>query len=322
MRRRITALAGALALVTGCSAPTASPNAAPPAPSTTEVPRLGDPRLYAAPTASRPVSPPGTPSDDGTAPGETDLTRLLKTPHAVWVTEGPGAATTVATTTRAAAETGTTAQLVVYAIPGRDCGLYSSGGLTPSDYGPWIGGLAEAVHGEPIIVLEPDALAQIGECDGQGDRTALLADAGQRLSDTGAHVYVDAGNSAWLTATEAAARLLALGDIGIRGFAVNVSNYRTTTESVAWAEDVSELTGGLHYVVDTSRNGNGPTEEWCNARGRALGEPPRLVEDDTALDALLWIKVPGESDGTCNGGPPAGTWWPEIAAELAAADRW
>lgn len=37
----------------------------------------------------------------------------------------------------------------------------------------------------------------------------------------------------------------------------------------------------------------------------ATGEP--------ALDAYLWIKRPGESDGECRGGPAAGQWWPEYA---------
>ena len=49
------------------------------------------------------------------------------------------------------------------------------------------------------------------------------------------------------------------------------------------------------------------------------------------VDAYLWIKVPGESDGQCVRGtagptdpvrgivdPPAGAWFPEMAAELIA----
>ena len=34
-------------------------------------------------------------------------------------------------------------------------------------------------------------------------------------------------------------------------------------------------------------------------------------------DALYWIKAPGESDGSCNGGPTAGVWWPQYALGLA-----
>jgi endoglucanase len=31
----------------------------------------------------------------------------------------------------------------------------------------------------------------------------------------------------------------------------------------------------------------------------------------------LWVKRPGESDGSCNGGPAAGQWWRDKALELA-----
>ncbi len=34
-------------------------------------------------------------------------------------------------------------------------------------------------------------------------------------------------------------------------------------------------------------------------------------------DANLWVKRVGESDGSCNGGPSAGQWWPEYAIALA-----
>jgi endoglucanase len=35
------------------------------------------------------------------------------------------------------------------------------------------------------------------------------------------------------------------------------------------------------------------------------------------VDAYLWLKKPGESDGTCNGGPKAGEFWLDRALELA-----
>jgi len=79
---------------------------------------------------------------------------------------------------------------------------------------------------------------------------------------------------------------------------------------------VSALTGGAHYVIDTSRNGTGWHGTWCNAPGAGLGTTPRVATDGTALDALLWVKTPGASDGTCNGGPEAGTWYPDYARAL------
>ena len=48
-----------------------------------------------------------------------------------------------------------------------------------------------------------------------------------------------------------------------------------------------------------------------------------LVAPEIALaDALLWVKAPGESDGSCNGGPSAGTWWTEYALGLAERATW
>ena len=35
------------------------------------------------------------------------------------------------------------------------------------------------------------------------------------------------------------------------------------------------------------------------------------------VDAYLWVKEPGTSDGTCRGGPAAGQWRPQYALELA-----
>ena len=79
--------------------------------------------------------------------------------------------------------------------------------------------------------------------------------------------------------------------------------------------------GGAPFVIDTSRNGAGPApgDDWCNPPGRALGPAPTGQTGDPAVDALLWIKRPGESDGSCNGAPPAGAWWPEGALALARA---
>lgn len=53
--------------------------------------------------------------------------------------------------------------------------------------------------------------------------------------------------------------------------------------------------------------------------GRALGTPPTVRTGDPSVTAYLWIKHPGESDGTCKGGPAAGAWWPSYALSLARA---
>jgi endoglucanase len=84
-----------------------------------------------------------------------------------------------------------------------------------------------------------------------------------------------------------------------------------------YGDELSAATGGKHFVIDTSRNGQGSNGEWCNALGRSVGELPRMIHS-SKLDAYLWIKYPGESDGTCNGGPSAGQWWADYALNLIA----
>lgn len=248
------------------------------------------------------------------------LARIALTPQATWVGDWTDAASTAARVhdvTSAALAAGQTTTLVVYAIPGRDCGLHSAGGVATSEYARWVDQVAGGVVGSPVVVLEPDALAQLGDCDGQGDRVGYLRYAAHALTAAGGRVYLDVGHSGWLSPETAAERLQQVGFDDAVGFALNTSNYQTTADSRAYGEQVSALVGGKGFVVDTSRNGNGSNGEWCNPRGRALGEAPVLVDDGTHLDALLWVKAPGESDGTCNGGPAAGAWWQDVALELA-----
>ncbi len=84
------------------------------------------------------------------------------------------------------------------------------------------------------------------------------------------------------------------------GFALNVSNFDWTTNNVNYGTEISRLVGGKHFVIDTSRNGNGPGDRWCNPEGRALGTPSRGFASGL-VDAYLWIKPPGDSDGACFG---------------------
>jgi endoglucanase len=254
-----------------------------------------------------------------TGPERDAALRIAAVPQALWLVD-PDPATAgsqVRDYTARADAAGRTGVVVVYGVPGRDCGSHSAGGVAEQAYRDWVAAVADGLVGEPWVVLEPDALAQLGDCDGQGDRVGMLRDAARALDDAGARVYLDAGHAAWLPADEVAGRVRAVGLEHLAGFALNVSNYRTTSESRAYGDAVSALLEGLPYVVDTSRNGAGPGDGWCNPPGRLLGEEPRL--GDGALAALLWVKHPGESDGTCGGGPPAGQWWPQAARDLVGA---
>ena len=222
-------------------------------------------------------------------------------------------------------EAGALATYVVYNIPNRDCGQYSKGGVSgPDEYKRWIRALAKGIGPRrAAIILEPDALGLLTKCLSAGDkeaRLAMLRDAVQVLEANGnTAVYIDAGNPHWMPAKDMAERLKSAGVDQADGFALNVSNYMTTAENVKYGKEISRLVGGKHFVIDTSRNGNGATKdfEWCNPHGRALGHKPTVDTGESLVDAFLWVKRPGESDGECNGGPKAGEFWLGMAVELA-----
>ncbi len=253
------------------------------------------------------------------------LSRISKTPQARWFGDWNSVATVksdVAAYIRAANKAKARPTMVLYAIPGRDCGQYSAGGFDAKTYKKWINKVAAGIKGaKPLIVLEPDSLAL--DCGGK-TRNSLLKYATKKLTKAGAWVYLDGGHSNWRTPKAMATRLKAAGISHARGFATNVSNFNSTSAEKRYAKKVSaalrqqKVTAAhRHYVVDTSRNGKGPkNSEWCNPSGRGLGKKPRLYTGSGALDGLLWIKRPGESDGTCNGGPAAGQWWESYALTL------
>jgi endoglucanase len=130
-------------------------------------------------------------------------------------------------------------------------------------------------------------------------------------------VYLDAGNPGWQTPATMGARLARAGVARAQGFALNVSNFVGTAENLAYGQKLSALVGGKHFVIDTGRNGMGGNGEWCNPAGRALGARPTTDTGNSLIDAYLWVKAPGESDGPCGGAAAAGTWMPEYALGLA-----
>ncbi|MFI7606101.1 glycoside hydrolase family 6 protein [Micromonospora sp. NPDC049366] len=227
----------------------------------------------------------------------------------------------------AAAAAGKVPILVVYNIPNRDCSGASGGGAPDhASYRAWVDQVAAGLAGRPAtIVLEPDVLPLMTSCQTaaqQAETRASMAYAGKRLKAGSAlaKVYFDAGHSAWLSPAEAASRLLG-AEIGTSadGISLNVSNYRTTAESVTYARAIIAATGisRLTAVIDTSRNGNGPAgSEWCDPAGRAIGTPSTTATGDPAIDAFLWVKLPGEADGCI---APAGQFVPQRAYDLAVA---
>ena len=223
-----------------------------------------------------------------------------------------------------ASDNGSVPVFVAYNIPHRDCGGYSASGAqaTANGYRNWMKEVAAGIAGGPaVVILEPDAVPQITclPAAGQEERYDLLREAVALLKAAGAAVYIDAGNARWISAEVIAARLKNAGIAQADGFSLNVSNFISTPANIAFGEAVSRRVSGKHFIIDTSRNGMGglASGEWCNPAGQALGQTPTTRTGHPLVDALLWIKYPGESDGPCNGGPSAGQWWAEYALGLA-----
>lgn len=348
------------------------------------------------------------------------LAAMELTPQAVWLTGGTPSAVgaQVQTVLTGAAGQQAVPVMVLYNIPGRDCGSYSAGGAeNTTDYEAWIDGIAQALgRSKAVLIVEPDALANLpSDCGypASMDPTHLTADRYTQINyavhalEAGAPnvlVYLDGGNSNWQAVGNIATRLMAAGLAQAQGFFTNVSNFRETayegkfdtwvSECIAFANNPAD--GGwrlgnysycasqyyspngpvnpndistwkytdqwyaanlgtavatTHFVLDTSRNGQGPLDttiyanapydqpasavstltggSWCNPPGRGLGYRPTANTGYPLGDAALWIKTPGQSDGTCDAQGGARAWdyaayiqpgWPSSPAAQATFD--
>jgi endoglucanase len=260
----------------------------------------------------------------------TLMEQIANEPIATWLTRySLHVGQEVKQLTEAASRAGSAALIVTYDIPGQGCaaGSASRGAPTGSAYLRWIRQVANGIGTRrTIVILEPDALSFAA--DGCPIRLSHLRRAVELLAHApGARVYIDAANPSWTHVKPLSAIIEALREAGIdkaTGFSVNVSNFRTNAESTTYGLDISRALGGAHFVIDTSRNGNGPDTNpadaplWCNPPGRALGTKPTTTTHVPWLDAYLWIKPPGASDEVCRPGePPGGRWWQHYALELA-----
>ncbi|MEY2848689.1 MAG: hypothetical protein RI885_1354 [Actinomycetota bacterium] len=265
---------------------------------------------------------------EGRTAEAAEMRRISGQPTAIWIGDWfaePLLGSVLRRHVAAAAAQKKTMVFATYAIPDRDCGGYSAGGLSPSAYLEWNRSVAKALAGtRAVVIVEPDGLAMLGseKCAGvRATRPALMAQAVDILASAGLTVYLDAGTSGWREPTVMAGLLRSAGVDKARGFATNVSNYKRVDAERAYANAVSSLVGGKHFVIDVSRNGAGWRGDWCNPPGAALGQNPHVTYGTTKLDALLWVKHPGSSDGPCNGGPAAGTWFESYAFELVRNRR-
>jgi endoglucanase len=198
-------------------------------------------------------------------------------------------------------------------------------------YHNWVESLARGVGDFHAIMFEEmDSLITVGclSRHGLAVREQELADANAILSQV-PHlvVYQDAGAADALHAPETARILRASGVADIQGFYLNSTHFDWTRHEIAYGQQVSRLTGGKHFVVNTAENGAGPlhprnrvkygNELLCNPPNRGLGPKPTFDTGYRNVDAFAWIANPGKSGGACRkGAPPTGDFWPKLALEL------
>jgi endoglucanase len=104
----------------------------------------------------------------------------------------------------------------------------------------------------------------------------------------------------------------------------------TLGENQRYANMLGSVAPTTHFIVDTSRNGVGPNNmslyaqppfnqpanvistlqagNWCNPPGRGNGLRPTTNTGNPLLDAYLWVKTPGQSDGSCDISSGARAW--------------
>jgi len=131
-------------------------------------------------------------------------------------------------------------------------------------------------------------------------------------------LYVEGGTSDANSPAEAARVLNASDAYKIRGFFTNDTHFNWAYKEIRYANKISALTHGLHFVVDTRADGNGPLlnphpvtqgiEQLCNPAGRGLGPTPGASNGQSYgmysphLDGFVWVTTPGESAApTCPG---------------------
>ncbi len=130
------------------------------------------------------------------------------------------------------------------------------------------------------------------------------------------------------------------------------SDFSTWGLTTQWyAANLGSAVAGTHFVIDTSRNGTGPDSmqqyatapydqpasvtatlasgNWCNPPGAGLGLRPTTATGVPLLDAYLWVKTPGQSDGQCDAAGGVRAWdytaytqpgWPAATADQALFD--
>jgi cellulose 1,4-beta-cellobiosidase len=220
-------------------------------------------------------------------------------------------------------------------------------------------------------IIEPSSLAELATNSNDpqcvaSERVYLdsIVYALTKLSGPNVFLYLDAASSNWTGWDPGRKRLAQIlqevlvaagGADRIRGFASNIGAYNALDgdtdrrilpgnpcqNELTYVQELSEdlAKAGVvdkTFLIDTGRNGRSGVRtdagNWCNVKGAGLGERPRAAPL-ALVDAYVWAKPPGESDGNADpsapdferacassdaepGGPVGGAWFQSHFLEL------
>jgi len=148
---------------------------------------------------------------------------------------------------------------------------------------------------------------------------------------------------------------VALSPFGVWSETATTADLNTSGIDASFASALGGTVPTTHFIVDTSRNGLGPDSMqtyaaapddqpgsvistlvaggWCNPPGAGLGIKPTaatgvslsaldsyLPGNPALVDAYLWVKTPGQSDGQCDAAGGVRSW--DDAADTPSIAGW
>ncbi|OUM63030.1 glycoside hydrolase family 6 protein [Piromyces sp. E2] len=265
-------------------------------------------------------------------PSTTKAEKVKYTPTAIWLSWEQAPDYIPFHLSQAADQT---TVYILYWIPTRDCNsIASQGGAQSMDeYKDYVNRILKGFESYPdnkiALVIEPDTLGNMITAQSNDlcknvhnlHKQAISYAVNTLASLDNVQAYIDAAHGRWLgphvdKVADVIKEILDMAPEGkIRGLSTNVSNYQSTKDEYAYHEKLHAALEkvGIHdmkFIVDTSRNGVDVAESiaktgtWCNVKGTGFGERPRGNPDPVnmpLLDAYLWLKPGGDSDGSSTG---------------------
>ncbi|KDQ09306.1 glycoside hydrolase family 6 protein [Botryobasidium botryosum FD-172 SS1] len=229
-------------------------------------------------------------------------------------------------------------QFVIYDLPDRDCSAKASDGEFhlsnggEAKYKEYIDAVRKEFQKYPNVkvaaLLEPDSIGNhVEKCANAAPAyKSLTAYAISKLGDLpNVSLYLDGAHAGWLgwpgnlapTADILSGIYKAAQALNpkakVRGVATNVSNYNGLGNQDQEARDELKYHVALaplltaagfpaHFIVDQGRSGNQVAiregGDWCNFKNAGFGPRPTTKTPSPLVDAIVWVKPGGQSDGT------------------------